>query len=208
MSTNKYFPIKTATACQLKWTWSTIWLSSGKTASCHRIIPENIGLDEFDSFHNTEKKLNDRELMLDGKWPTGGCEYCQKIEQAGGSSDRMFQLNIPNLSPPELVDDITAISVTPKILEIYLNNTCNFSCLYCVGMHSSRIAHENKQYIDFIEQKDYKERFTTFQLFEETTQSLYMDKFLKWMEKNSSTLSRLHILGGEPFYQKEFEFAP
>ena len=74
---NKYFPIKTETACQLKWNWSTIRLYNGATSSCHRVDSDLITVDTFDSFHNTPKKLSDRQLMLDGKWPTGGCEYCQ-----------------------------------------------------------------------------------------------------------------------------------
>ena len=201
----KYFPITQGVACQLKWTWSTIWLYSGKTASCHRIIPEPIILENFDNFHNTPKKINDRTLMLKGQWPTGGCEYCQKIENAGGSSDRMFHKTIPDLSPPELETDITALEVTPRILEVYLNNTCNFGCIYCYGFHSSRLNHENKKFNDFTQQKDYNNRFTNFQIFEENNnKDLYTEKFFGWMEKNSQSLKRLHILGGEPFYQKEF----
>ena len=30
------FPIKTKTACQYKWTWSTVFLSTGTSSSCHR----------------------------------------------------------------------------------------------------------------------------------------------------------------------------
>jgi hypothetical protein len=33
------FPIKSATACQSKWTWSTIYLNQLSTASCHRVQP-------------------------------------------------------------------------------------------------------------------------------------------------------------------------
>ena len=33
---NKRFPIVSNTACQLKWTWSTIFLTTDQTASCHR----------------------------------------------------------------------------------------------------------------------------------------------------------------------------
>ena len=92
---DKYFPIKTQTACQLKWTWSTIQLYNGLTNSCHRVGQTVLNPDTFDHFHNTEKKINDRKLMLEGEWPTGGCEYCANIEQAGGQSDRLFQLQIP-----------------------------------------------------------------------------------------------------------------
>ena len=44
------FPIKTATACQSKWTWSTIYLNQLATASCHRVNPIPFELENFDNF--------------------------------------------------------------------------------------------------------------------------------------------------------------
>ena len=197
---DKYFPIRTDTACQLKWTWSTVQLYNGKTNSCHRVGQSDIDPENFDTFHNTSKKLSDRSLMLKGEWPTGGCEYCKNIEDSGGQSDRQFQLQIPNLTPPELDTDPTAIDVTPRILEVYLDNVCNMSCIYCWDGFSSRIQQENANFGDFssngIEIKNYSVKHHKHA---ELTQA-----FWNWMEKNSSTLSRLHILGGEPFYQTEF----
>ena len=136
---NKYFPIKTATSCQLKWTWSSIYLHTGTTNSCHRVENTYLTPDTFKNFHNTPKKIADRELMLDGQWPQGGCEYCKKIEDAGGSSDRLLHLNIPNLTPPELDIDASATSVTPRIVEVYLDNVCNMSCVYCEPKSRIRI---------------------------------------------------------------------
>jgi len=52
----KYFPIKTATACQLKWNWSTLYLHDETTASCHRTGWSPLTVENFDDFHNTEKK--------------------------------------------------------------------------------------------------------------------------------------------------------
>jgi hypothetical protein len=99
----KYFPIKTATACQLKWNWSTLVLYSGETGSCHRSGLGKITPDTFDTFHNTEKKQTDRNRMLAGEWPNdNGCYYCRDIEHAGGSSDRIRHLDIIDQSPPEL----------------------------------------------------------------------------------------------------------
>jgi hypothetical protein len=40
------FPIKTKTACQSKWTWSTIYLNQLSTASCHRVNPVPFALEE------------------------------------------------------------------------------------------------------------------------------------------------------------------
>lgn len=197
---NKYFPIKTATACQLKWTWSTIYLYEANTNSCHRVGKSSI-IDNFDSFHNTPKKLDDRRLMLEGKWPAGGCEYCSKIESAGGSSDRMMHLQIPNLVPEELETNPTAIEVTPRILEVYFDNVCNMSCIYCTDKFSSKIQHENTKFGRF-EQAGLVIENTSKKndRFEEITNS-----FWTWMDRHYSSLHRLHILGGEPFYQRQFD---
>jgi hypothetical protein len=65
----KYFPIKTATACQSKWAWSTIWINKGASASCHRVDPTPFDYEDFDNFHNLPKKLDDRRLMLEGNGP-------------------------------------------------------------------------------------------------------------------------------------------
>lgn len=198
---NKYFPIKTATACQLKWTWSTIHLYTGETSSCHRVHETKIDPEHFERFHNTEKKISDRRLMLDGKWPQGGCEYCANIEQAGGKSDRQFHVEIPNLAPPELDISPSAVEVTPRIVEVYLDNVCNMSCIYCEDKFSSRIQQENLRHGNFkyqtLEIKNTSQRVDEFELL-----SL---KFWRWMENNYSTLRRFHVLGGEPFFQSQFE---
>ena len=41
----KYFPIKTSTACQLKWAWSTVILQTAVTQSCHRVDPHKFDID-------------------------------------------------------------------------------------------------------------------------------------------------------------------
>jgi len=195
------FPIHTATACQLKWTWSTIMLKSGLTNSCHRVNSTRIHHHDFDSFHNTDKKLADRQLMLEGKWPQGGCEYCKNIEDAGGYSDRQFQKTIPGLVPPELDTDLTAVRVTPRILEIYFDNVCNMSCVYCWDGFSSRIEKENKKHGRF-EQDGLviDNRLEPAEDFKQLT-----EQFLRWMDANVQDLRRLHVLGGEPFYQPQLD---
>lgn len=198
---DKFFPIKTETACQLKWTWSTIHLYSGATNSCHRVGQTIVDPDTFDQFHNTEKKINDRKLMLDGKWPTGGCEYCANIERVGGQSDRQFQLQIPGLTPPELDADPTAVEVTPRILEVYFDNVCNMSCIYCWDGFSSKIQQENQRFGNFVSNGiEIKNTGIRHPQFDQLTQT-----FWTWMQKHSHELRRFHVLGGEPLYQEQFE---
>lgn len=197
----KFFPIKTETACQLKWTWTTLRLYNGTSSSCHRVDTSMLSAESFNDFHNTEKSINDRRLMLEGKWPTGGCEFCQRLETDGLQSDRLFQLKIPNLTPIELDTDPLAVKVTPRILEVYLDNVCNMSCLYCWDGFSSRIYQENIRFGEFNQDGVViKNSSVRHPESEELTA-----KFWSWLELNYKTLRRLHILGGEPFYQSQFE---
>ena len=197
----KFFPIVTDTACQLKWTWSTLHLYTGKTNSCHRVNSSNIDSENFSSFHNTPKKIADRKLMLAGEWPTGGCEYCKDMESSGGQSDRQFHLQVPDLSPPELDTDLTATHVTPRIVEVYLDNTCNMSCIYCWDGFSSRIQNENERFGKFE-----SHGVTIVNTAVKHPQNTKLQtEFWTWLESNYQDLRRLHILGGEPFFQSQFE---
>jgi len=196
----KVFPIRTATACQLKWNWSTLYLYNGNTASCHRTGWDTIKPDTFNTFHNTDKKQLERTDMLNGRWPADSCHYCAEVEKDGGFSDRLLHLDIPDQYPPELDFDPTAVNVTPRILEVYFNNTCNLACLYCVPFLSSKINQENQKHGVF--SKGGVE-LTTFTRAPEY--SIMIEKFWQWMENNSHQLKRLNVLGGEPFYQPEFD---
>lgn len=189
---NRRFPIETATACQLKWTWSTIYLTTGKTASCHRTNHHLFDTESFD-FHNTPSKLNDRQRMLAGEWPQTGCNYCQDIEAAGGASDRITNLDFPGIhAPPELDKDSSAITVTPRILEVYFDNTCNLKCLYCGPHFSSLWDAENVQHGLPAFAKDVNIEHNKLKIFE-------------WLKQHSHELTLLNILGGEPLYQPELE---
>ena len=145
MPGDRYFPIITDTSCRSKWAWSTIYLNNGSTGSCHRASTSFI-TDDFDNFHNTSKKIQARELMLEGKWPADGCEYCRDIESAGGYSDRQFQNQVPNIYPPALDVDPTLTKVDPVILEVFFSNACNLKCVYCSAKFSSSIQTEDKKF--------------------------------------------------------------
>ena len=200
----EYFPIHTPTACKSKWAWSTIWFYDGTTASCHRCDRHPIDLDDFDNFHNTPQKIEQRDAMLKGKWPTsGGCEYCQKIEAAGGKSDRQFMLDIPNQTPIEVIRDQTVTSCTPTILEIFLSNTCNLSCTYCRPANSSKIETEMKKFGDY-RVGDVHTR-NKYDSTPKVNQEVIKAKFWDWMARNSHALKRFHVLGGEPMFMPDFD---
>lgn len=187
---HRRFPITTATSCQLKWNWSTIYLTTEQTASCHRTHHHEFDTIEFD-FHNTPEKLQDRQSMLDGQWPQRGCEYCRAIEQAGGQSDRLTNLDLPGMHAPiELDSDPKAVRVTPRILEVYFDNTCNLKCLYCGPHFSSLWDAENIQHGLPAFAKSTRIEHNKRQMFE-------------WLKVNREHLTNFNVLGGEPLFQPE-----
>jgi pyruvate-formate lyase-activating enzyme len=204
------FPVKSLTACPLKWEWSTLFLYMGTTNSCHRTSLSYLPPGEIGNFHNTAAKLSQRNTMLKGDWPErgNGCEYCRDIEDAGGMSDRTTTLKLcgsdaeyRKLIPVELLRDPERLEVTPTILEVYFTNRCNMSCIYCGPDFSTQWLNENKKYGQLehhaarlswekakILDNEYAERLAGF---------------WKWLETNYRSLKMFHILGGEPFYQTE-----
>ena len=199
----KIFPIRTATSCQLKWNWSTLYLNSGTTASCHRTSVSDLTSENFNDFHNTPGKIQDREDMLAGRWPEKHCGYCKNIEDQGGISDRIRQLAIPDLVPPEVDSgNLTATHVTPQIVEVFFSNFCNLGCLYCNPSLSSSIEKENKKFGEF-KQEGVDLGFQV-ELVDRQAKD-FIPLFWKWFPEGFPKVKRFHILGGEPLLQKEFD---
>lgn len=188
------FPIRNSAACVYKWAWNTFRLYNGTSSSCHRVKTVQVYIENFDHFHNTPEVINDRKLMLEGKWPGRGCEYCQSVEQQGGMSDRLYQNQIPGLTPVDFSLDYSA-SVTPKISEIYLTNTCDLACVYCRPIYSSKINHELKKFGPY--------PIGIESVTELSNRDQYFSAYMSWLDQNYQHLTRLSIQGGEPLLQKE-----
>ena len=202
---SEIFPIKSETGCILKWSWSTINLQNAFTTSCHRVDGQYFDPDNFDNFHNLPEKINDRELMIDGKWPGKGCEYCERVETSGGTSDRQMTLmrkHVPDKIPPELFKDPTATSVTPTVLEIYFDNTCNQSCVYCAPQISSQINDEVKKFGKI----EIGEMQILPLVKNKSRQQDLVAKLWNYLETNDryKVIRHFNVLGGEPLLQKEF----
>lgn len=192
------FSIKSNTACEYKWTWSTLFLSRGTSASCHRCKGWDV-TEYMEDFHNHPGKISDRNEMKEGRWPGNGCQYCKKIEESGGISDRLDFANRGDFEPPELETNPDAVHVTPRILEVYFTNLCNQACAYCSPFFSSKIQKEIEKYGPLENEYD----LTGFKT--EVDYKTLKVQFWEWMDKNSRFLNMFHILGGEPLYQPEFE---
>ena len=197
----KPFPITKGLPCQLKWTHSTVYLTDGVSASCHRVQGDPLEIRNGElNFHNLPAKLEARRKMLRGEWPGRGCEHCKHIEEAGGKSDRQVHLHLEGTtSPPELDTDINAVDVTPRQLEVYWGNTCQQSCIYCGAHYSSTIQQEEKRFGPFEQEGvKIKDWFKKNPKIEEHTELLF-----KWFENHLHNLHKIFVMGGEPFLQKE-----
>ncbi len=204
--TNRVFPIKSDTACLLKWAWSTVYLGQGSSSSCHRTDQAPIPPDNFASFHNLPNKVAARQLMREGGWPQGGCQYCEKIEAAGGMSDRQYQLHAgheTDRTPEELMADPMTNEVVPTILEVYFNNVCNMACLYCGSHFSSKWEEENRRFGVF---EQGRVRFGYNQQWNPNYEQMLAD-FWRYLDEQEryKKIRYYQILGGEPFFQKEFD---
>jgi organic radical activating enzyme len=78
--------------------------------------------------------------------------------------------------------------------------------VYCHGELSSKLNHENTKFSHQLPEIDLN-KFTTFQIVDTdaTLHAQLIDKFWVWMKNNYRVLKRIHVLGGEPFYQREFD---
>jgi len=206
----KIFPINSATGCPLKWSWSTIFFQSGTTSSCHRTERLKIPNDNFSSFHNLPKKIEDRERMLQGKWPSNTCEYCSEIEKKGGYSDRMnqiSQLTDPDNVPPELWKNKEATSITPTNIEVYFRNTCNMSCVYCGPHFSSTWEEEIKKYGPMPMGGTDQHEFSVQRVLSNDYYQQHKREFFDYLrnENRYKVLRWFSLLGGEPLVIPELE---
>jgi len=204
MSKKHWFPPQSRNTCLLKWGWSSLYLWTGTSSSCHRVDNVKFDVDKF-NFHNTEKVVADRTSMLAGKWPGRGCESCRDQEKYGGVSDRMHWLSNDynkKYVPQELLSNPSQTNIEPTMLEVYFNNKCNMKCMYCGPFLSSAWVAEEKRFSN----KDVDIRFDSeiVQPWElDETYKHTLEKFYEYMEKSYSRLREFHILGGEPFIQQE-----
>ena len=209
MKNKRIFPVSSPTACLLKWSWSTIFFQSGTTSSCHRTTKLKIPENNFASFHNLPTKLEDRTRMLQGQWPKNTCNYCRLMEQSGKFSDRMNQLQQqtdPTVNPPEVINDPTAVEVTPTYLEVYFRNTCNMSCVYCGPHLSSKWEEELRRYGPIENFRD-KTEFSVTSVQHNPLYNQQKQEFWQYLNDRERyrVIRWFMLLGGEPLVIPELK---
>lgn len=205
------FPVKTNTACLWKWAFSTVNFQTGTTSSCTYTTKLAIPVDGFNSFHNLPQKIEDRQQMLKGLWPKQSCNYCKKIEERGGFSERMSQLERQkntNVTPPELFVDKSALEVTPTLIEVWFRNTCNMSCVYCGPDYSTKWEEELKLHGPIERFKKFYDGDNMPQYVEKNKLYDYQkQQFWNYLKENNrfKVLKWFNLLGGEPLVIPELD---
>lgn len=188
------------TLCLAKWTQSNIYLGINTTHSCHHCPSHTISLDDvkrnLSALHNTKEKIQQRQLMLEGKRPPE-CDYCWRIEDSGNFiSDRITKSFSPwsrkhfdriIKSGPEGID--------PTYLEVSFDNRCNLKCSYCGPTYSNSWEKEITQlgpWPDEINAYQGSSRFNYNEF------NPYVEAFWQWFPKVYPSLHTFRITGGEP----------
>ena len=87
---------KSKSFCGAKWYYSTIWLGSGMTTSCHHPLPHRISEEEviknYKALANTPQRKKERAEMQQGI-QCNGCDYCWRVENLNQDkiSDRVYK---------------------------------------------------------------------------------------------------------------------
>lgn len=205
---------KSNSFCGAKWYYSTIWLGSGMTTSCHHPLPHKVSEEEviknYKALANTPQRKKERAEMQKGI-QCNGCDYCWRVENLGKDkiSDRVYKsvlytensLNEAFNSDPEKDFDL-------KYLEISFDRTCNLACSYCNPAFSTTWAKDiksNGPYTDLLSdaQDHYGHEHRDAGKHDHNDNNPYVQAFFKWWENElHQTLTHLRLTGGEPLMSK------
>jgi len=216
--------------CAAKWLNASIWLSNGRTASCHHPLAHPVPLQELErdpsALHNTNFKKQQRKMMLEGQRPQE-CGYCWRVEDLKDPdiiSDRAHKSMIyTDEQVKQLADLPWDADIDPKTLEICFDNLCNLQCSYCNSEFSSSWASDlatNGGYPDMITSGGRAYERPVQMPYGKNDENPYITKFFEWYHRSlRNNLTELRISGGEPsrsphfwrlvesFDNEQFEFA-
>jgi MoaA/NifB/PqqE/SkfB family radical SAM enzyme len=206
MDLNKLLAIRNETSptfCLAKFHEASIWVYSGKIASCHYTPFVQVG-NTVDTFYNPSEKRQQQSEMLAGGQPKA-CDSCWRYENLGLTSDRTRKslsfkdhLNAEDYKNKDYV-------FKPKALELAFQNTCNLACSYCSPQFSTSWLNDirnNGVYKDITtdDRRHYqKDLIEINQMIDPPDMKLFWD----WFESIAPGLESIRVSGGEPLMHEE-----
>lgn len=201
--------------CLAKFKQVTLHLGTGMVHSCHHPTPHKIDPEEVQKnpnlLFNTSILKTARAEMLTGKKPSE-CDYCWRIENDGGTSDRHYKSSEPWALNDH--DEITKLNgnedIYPSYLEVSFSNVCNMKCAYCGPEFSSKWVEELKQHgplkvLPGTKDEQWIQGYQNLDTLNYKNRDFnpYIDAYWKWFPDALPHLKHLRITGGEPLMSKE-----
>jgi len=202
------------TMCYAKWAQVSMHLTNGMTQSCYHPPTHKISVGQLENdpsaLHNTNQKWLERKQMLQGKRPEG-CSYCWKIEDSGGTSDRVYRSGEywAQNSRKDIIASTDTRKMNPRYVEVNFNQACNFKCVYCSPHLSTTWEEEIKQHgpLEIIDASgnpgkhnaiEYLERDGLMPMKVAQKDNPYVEAFWRWWPELYETLEVFRMTGGEP----------
>ncbi len=201
------------TFCPLPWSSVAIRNDGQFRICCHANVSDqrgvlkdeqgqalNAGTHRFEAARNSATLKQVRSQMAQGEWPEA-CGRCQREESSGLRSKRNYanELLLPNreqtLSKTSKDGSIVTGDHPVMDLDLRFGNKCNLKCRMCGPTDSSA------WYEDFkvLNGKAYEAPAT---LNWHESQEFWID-----LERNSTALEHIYVVGGEPLLiEKHYEF--
>lgn len=203
----------TNTFCPLPWTSVATKNDGCFRVCCHANVSDRRGLltDSEEKVlnaknHNISAVRNSRVLkevrskMMRGEWPEA-CSRCQREESVGLRSKRQYaheriKLNVNSTQSGTTVDGEISIEEFPlRDLDLRFGNKCNLKCRMCGPSDSSSWY------------TDYEKLHGRFYQPPSSLNWYENEDFWDDLQRNSSSLEHIYIVGGEPLLiEKHYEF--
>jgi len=144
-----------------------------------------------DIFHSDYYK-NIRQEIREGKMPSN-CEPCWRDERNGVKSKRQIYNEYAEFRYDEI--DYSSEPDMPEDLQLILSTTCNLKCRTCNPNYSSKWVKEAEE-----RKMPYIKESVKIEM-SDLNKSKFWTKLDDWLPH----AKYLEIMGGEPFYMKEFK---
>jgi len=200
------------TMCYAKWAQVSLHLTNGMTNSCYHPPLHKIDVDSIkhnpSNLHNTEQKKLERTMMLNGERPKG-CEYCWRIEDVGGRSDRIYRSgeDWAQNSRKDILKVMDKGNIDPRYVEVNFNQACNFKCMYCSPHLSTTWEQDIMKYGAYTvtDKNGLKTKHNDIEYLRDMmplqvkqSDNPYVNAFWQWWPDLYKKLEVFRVTGGEP----------
>lgn len=157
-------------------------------------VPYRVQTTSVKDIFNSKYMKDLRQQFRNNERPSQ-CSTCWADEAAGYTSKRQIYANVANgFIDDDSTDFIDTEPDSPIEFQLIMSNSCNLKCRSCGTSHSSLWATEAAKYPKLILQTNFPEGQSG-----RKDGELWDGRF-EWYK----TLRRLEIVGGEPFYIKQW----